>query len=87
MGMRETPSGAPDTYGLPEYFISEIVTEIDGPNVRIICGVKRLGVIHWLYSSVMRADRLVVSSTQVKRAACEAFTVCELLGGGTQGGH
>jgi hypothetical protein len=68
----------PDTYGLPEYFISEVVAEIDGPNVRLVCGVRRGGVIHWLYSSVMRADRLILHSRMATAAACEAFTLQQI---------
>ena len=74
------PAEMPDTFGLPEYFISEVVTEIDGPNVRMVCGVKRGGVIHWLYSCVMRADRLMVSGQTVTTAAEEAFNLDQMMG-------
>jgi hypothetical protein len=80
MGRMTTLAEMPDTFGLPEYFISEVVTEIDGPNVRMVCGVKRGGVIHWLYSCVMRADRLMVSGQTVTTAAEEAFNLDQMLG-------
>lgn len=79
MGMQEAPAGAPDTYGLPEYFISHVSTEIDGSNVRVICGIKRSGHMHWLYSCVMRADLLLAAARQSELAACEAFTLQHLM--------
>lgn len=65
----------PDTYGLPEYFVSSVVTEIDGPNVRIICGVTRGGQTHWLFSYVMRADLLFANAIAIRTAAEEAFAL------------
>lgn len=79
MGVQEIVQ-IPDTTGLPEFFISDVVTEIDGPNVRMVCGIRRGGTVHWLYSCVMRADRLVVSGRHVTSAAQEAFNLSELLG-------
>jgi len=69
MGMAEMP----DTFGLIEYFITDIHTEIVGNEVRIICGVRRCGQIHWLYSTVMPAERLLVCSRACGDAAIEAF--------------
>jgi hypothetical protein len=80
MQITETPAEGPDTYGLPEYFISDVATEIDGPNIRVICGSRRGGHVHWLYSCVMRADLLVIAARQVEKAACEAFTLQQLMG-------
>jgi hypothetical protein len=80
MGRMGIPAKLPDTFGLPEYFISEVVTEIDGPNVRMVCGVKRGGVVHWLYSCVMRADQLMVSGQTVTMAAEEAFNIDQMMG-------
>ena len=68
----------PDTFGMPEYFISSVVTEIDGPNVRMICGIKRGGQFHWLFSCVMRADQLIEASQTCQEAARQAFTLDEL---------
>jgi hypothetical protein len=78
---REAPIQAvPDTTGLPEFFISDIVTEIDGPNVRMVCGIKRGGMVHWLYSCVMRADLLEAGSRCVNAAALEALSLSEIMG-------
>lgn len=73
------PVEIPDTFGLPEYFISNVVTEIDGPNVRMVCGIRRGGQIHWLYSCVMRADLLIGNSRNVNAAAEEAFNLQQLM--------
>ena len=59
----------PDTFGLIEYLVSDVVTEIDGPNVRMVCGIKRGGQMHWLYSVVMRADRLSVMAKTLSNVA------------------
>lgn len=80
MGVCKEIVQIPDTTGLPEFFISDVVTEIDGPNVRMVCGIRRGGVVHWLYSCVMRADHLVLSGRHVTGAAQEAFNLSELLG-------
>jgi hypothetical protein len=80
MGMHREVPAAPDTYGLPEYFISDIVTEIDGPNVRVTYGVRRGGQVHWLYSTVMRADLLITCSRQCGNVATEAFNLQQLMG-------
>jgi hypothetical protein len=79
MGRLGIATEIPDTSGLPEYFISEVFTEIDGPNVRLVCGVKRGGITHWLYSCVIRADRLLVTSASAAIAAEEAFNFERLL--------
>jgi hypothetical protein len=77
---REAPIQAvPDTTGLPEYFISDVVTEIDGPNVRMVCGIRRGGSVHWLYSCVMRADLLAISSREANAAAQEALSLAEIM--------
>jgi hypothetical protein len=78
MGIQtETPT-APDTYGLPEYTISDIMTEIDGPNVRIVCGIRKFGTVHWLYSCLVRADVLLNLQQQTRTAAIEAFHLTQM---------
>jgi hypothetical protein len=77
--IKDAPSELPDTYGLPEYLISEVVTEIDGPNVRMVCGIRRGGTIHWLYSCVMRADLLIGHGRNVTGAAEEAFNLAQMM--------
>lgn len=80
LGMNEVPK-APDTYGLAEYKITDIMTEIDGPDVRILCGVRKFGEVHWLYSCVIRADTLLAMNRQTRMAAEEAFNLHQLMGG------
>ncbi|WP_315731749.1 MULTISPECIES: hypothetical protein [unclassified Bradyrhizobium] len=79
MTKHEVDKKLPDTFGLPEYLISTVVTEIDGPNVRMVCGIRRGGQIHWLYSAVMRADQLIQASGDCREAAEEAFNLEELM--------
>lgn len=79
MGLNEAPVEAPDTYGLPEFYISHVATEIDGANVRVICGIKRGGHMHWLYSCVMSAGLLIAASHRVEQAACEALTHQQMM--------
>lgn len=77
---QEAPS-APDLYGLPEYKVSEILTEIDGPDVRVVCGVRKFGQIHWLYSVVINAEAYLRMNIQVRRAAEEAYNIQQLMEG------
>lgn len=70
---------APDTFGLPEYFVTDVVTEIDGTNVRIVCGARRGGQVHWLYSMVMPAEKLIASSKNCRDAAMEAFNLQQMM--------
>lgn len=81
MGMRSEAPKAPDTYGLPEYKITEIMTEIDGPDVRVLCGVRKFGEVHWLYSCVIRADTLLTMNQQTRTAAEQAFNLHQLMDG------
>ena len=82
MGIHEkTEHTIPDTSNIPEFFISEIFTEIDGPNIRIVCGVKRGGIVHWLYSCVMRADLAIANNLLVGSAAVESVTINRRLKG------
>jgi hypothetical protein len=80
MAKLEMPVVVPDTFGLPEYFITDVVTEITGTNVRIICGARRGGEVHWLYSAVMPADRLLSGARQCANAAIEAFSLQHVIG-------
>jgi hypothetical protein len=75
---KEAPN-APDTYGLIEYKISEVLTEIDGPDVRILCGIRKFGVVHWLYSVVINADDYLRINQQVRTAAEEAVNIQQLM--------
>jgi hypothetical protein len=79
MAKLEMPAGMPDTFGLPEYFITDVVTEIIGSNVRVICGARRGGEVHWLYSTVMPADRLIAGARLCNDTAIEAFNLVQLM--------
>jgi hypothetical protein len=81
MGRNEVGFEIPDTFGLTEYFVSDIATEIDGPNVRVICGAKRGGQVHWLYSVVMRSDRLAAACQQLTEIASDARALANLAAG------
>jgi hypothetical protein len=76
MGMQDRP---PDTFGLPEYYVTDFFTEIDGPNVRVICGVTRAGQTQWLFSKIIRADRLMLALRPIRHAAEEAHNAAQLL--------
>jgi hypothetical protein len=71
----------PDTFGLQEFFITDTMTEIDGPNVRVLCGARRGGQVHWLYSCVMRWDRLAEASRQLAASAMDAQGMTEVMAG------
>ena len=79
MGMGIETRETPDTTGLPEFFITDIFTEICGPNVRVVCGVRRNGTIHWLYSAVMPADRIIVGAQECANAGSEAYSLMRLI--------
>ena len=79
MSKHQVGAELPDTYGLPEYLVSNIATEIDGPNVRIVCGVRRGGQTHWLFSVVTRADQLIQIARECEGVAEEAFNLNELM--------
>lgn len=79
MGMHEETQSAPDTFGLPEYFVTDVVTEICGSNVRIICGARRGGQVQWLYSVIMPADRLIISAQECKNAGDESYNLLRMM--------
>lgn len=65
--------GLPDAVGVPEFFISEVETEIIGPNIRVLVGCRKGGKIDWLYSAVMQAEEAIPICEQVIAAAQEAI--------------
>jgi hypothetical protein len=75
MGKLGMPAEMPNTEGLPEFFITDIQTEIDGQNIRVVCGARRGGRVHWLYSAVMPAERVFIAARQCSDAAVEAFSL------------
>jgi hypothetical protein len=74
MGMLEIAEAAPDTFGLPEYKISEMRGEIEGNghDVRLVFGSKRFGQLNWLYTVVCSPDDLMQLSRQCEALAIEA---------------
>jgi hypothetical protein len=74
MGVQQMP----DTFGLQEHYVTDIVTEVIGSDVRIVCGARRGGTVYWLYSVVMPADRLMIASRQCSAAAQDAFNSDQL---------
>lgn len=75
---KEAPN-APDLYGLVEYKISEVLTEIDGPDVRVLCGIRKFGTVHWLYSVVVNAEDYLRINQQVRTAAEQAVNLQEMM--------
>jgi hypothetical protein len=78
MGIQQEAPSAPDTYGLVEYFATEVFTEISGTNVRMVVGVKRGNQTNWLFSVVMPADCLIPNARQCESAALEAFNLVQM---------
>lgn len=64
----------PDTFGLQEFYVTDVYAEAAGTNVRLIYGAKRGGVMHWLYSVVIPAERLIETSRKCREAAERAFS-------------
>jgi hypothetical protein len=79
MAMVEFPAEAPDTYGLPEYHVTEIRTEIDGRDVRMVFGTKRFGQINWLYTVVISPEKLLMLSQECATVAAEAFNLSQMM--------
>ena len=79
MGMLEMPAQMPELFGLPEYKVTDFAFEIDGTDVRIACGVRRFGQVHWLYSVVIPAERLITCSMSSNEAARQALTINSMM--------
>lgn len=84
MGIQEEEPNivAPDTFNLPEYKISTVFTEIDGPDIRVCCGIKKFGQVYWLYTVVINAADYLRINEQVKAAAEEAYNLVQIMGRG-----
>jgi hypothetical protein len=80
MAILEMPESAPDTYGLPEYHVSEMRTEIDGRDIRMVFGAKRFGQIQWLYTVVISPEKLFTLTQECQSIAEEAFSLARLMG-------
>jgi hypothetical protein len=79
MELRDMAQVAPDLYGLMEYKITEVMTEIDGPDVRVLCGCRKFGVVHWLYSVVINAEDYLRINQQIITAAEQALSIQRLM--------
>jgi hypothetical protein len=80
MAMLEFPAEVPDTHGLPEYRVSEMRTEIDGADVRMVFGTKRFGQIEWLYTVVVSPEKLMAFTEHCNSIAEEAYNLMQLMG-------
>lgn len=84
MGIMEFPAEAPDTFGLPEYRATEMRSEFDGRDIRLVFGAKRFGQIQWLYTVTFSPQRLLSIAHQCEAAAVRAINLeTMLLGSGT----
>lgn len=78
MAVMDLPADTPDTYGLPEYHVTEMRTEIDGRNIRMLFGHKRFGQIHWLYTVVVSPEKLLTLCYECEGVAEQAFNISQL---------
>lgn len=79
MSIQEEAPIAPDTFGLEEYFVTDIRTEIMGGNVRVICGSRSGREVRWRYSVVMPAEKLMIAAGQLTQAAEEALNFMQMV--------
>jgi hypothetical protein len=81
MAMLEFPAEALDTFGLPEFKVSEMHGEIagNGHDVRMVFGSKRFGQLNWLYTVVCSPDDLMQLSRQCEALAIEAIQMSKRL--------
>lgn len=79
MGMQEEAPVAPDTYGLSEYFVTDIITEVMGGNVRLICGARHGREIQWRYTVILPAEHLMRIGMECQQAAEEAFLLQQMM--------
>jgi len=86
IGVVEAFDTAPDTHGLPEYRVTEMRTEIDGADVRMVFGTKRFGQIEWLYTVVVSPEKLMSFTQHCYSVAEEAYNLSRLMGG-RRAGH
>jgi hypothetical protein len=80
MAMLEFPAESPDTFGLPEFKVSEMRGEIEGNghDVRMVFGSRRFGQLNWLYTVVCSPDDLMMLSRQCEALAIEAVRMSVL---------
>lgn len=80
MGMLEFAVEAPDTFGLPEYKVSEMRGEIEahGHDIRMVFGTKRFQQLNWLYTVVCSPDDLMQLSRECEALAIEAMRLSKI---------
>jgi hypothetical protein len=79
MGIHKDAPSAPDTFGLEEYFVTDIATEVIGGNVRLVCGARIGEHVQWRYTVVLPAEHLMRIGRECQQAAEEAFLIQELM--------
>ena len=81
MGMLEFPAEVLDTFGLPEFKVSEMRAEIEanGHDVRMVFGSKRFGQLNWLYTVVCSPEDLMRLSRQCEALAIEATQIAKTM--------
>jgi hypothetical protein len=82
MGILEIAHEAPDTFGLPEYKVSEMRGEIEGNghDVRLLFGAKRFQQLNWFYTVVCSPEDLMRLSRECEALAVEAFNLSQMMG-------
>jgi hypothetical protein len=83
MGISEAPVEAPDTYGIPEYRVSEMRIETDGHDVRMVLGTKRFGQIYWLYTVVIHPENLLRFSRECGSVSERMVNLEQIIAGRT----
>jgi hypothetical protein len=80
MGILEMPADAPDTYGLPEYcHLSEMCSEIDGRDIRMVFGQRRFGQVQWLYTVVVSPEAAMKLCRNIMLVAEEAYNLNQMM--------
>jgi hypothetical protein len=80
MEIQDMPQEAPDTYGLPEYcHLTEMRSEIDGRDIRMVFGHRRFGQIQWLYTVVVSPEATMKLCRECMAVAEEAFNLTQMM--------
>ena len=89
MGILEVTDVVPDTFGLPEYKVSEMRGEIEagGHDVRLLFGTKRFQQLNWLYTVVCSPQDLMRLSRECEALAVEAFNMSQIVDRRRAAGH
>jgi hypothetical protein len=79
MGKFEEAESIPDTYGLPEFFVTDIQAEVMGSNVRLTCGSRQGRSVQWRYTVILPAEQLMRIGRQCTQAAEEALNLMQMM--------